>query len=114
MCVCDPLERGGEGVRKREGAGERERGGGRRERGKEGNSNITSRLPLFTISCDRCSFFPLSRLNIQVEFQQPNKQPVPIFLYDVTVDDSITVLSARVRLLHVCSYSVHVHLKHSS
>lgn len=54
---------------------------------------------------------PPSRLYIQVEFQQPNKQPVPIFLYDVTADDSITVLSARVRttctVRHSYSYRMH-------
>ena len=47
------------------------------------------------------------RLNIQVEFQNPNKEPIPIFLDDVSQDNTISVLSARVSVyvLVTCIYS---------
>lgn len=40
------------------------------------------------------------RLYIKVEFLHP-KGPIPIFLYNVTADDSIADLSRRVRFIYV-------------
>ena len=48
--------------------------------------------------------FHACRLNIQVEFQKPNKEPIPIFLDDVSPDNTINVLSERVgTCMHMCT-----------